>query len=302
MRRIGVLSPFAETDANAQQGVRIFREALAGLGWKEGRDLHFDVRWAAGDANRLGQLARELVATAPNLLFATNSVQTVRALADETKSITIVFGSASDPVDAGLVASLAKPGGNITGFTSMQAATDAKKLELLKELAPRLARALVLVSTADPSNLRRFQPIKDSGPAVGMTVTHADVRSAEDIVHAIEAFAAEPDGGLIVLPNPVATTNREVIIAEAARHRLPAIYPFRYFVASGGLVSYGQDQFEQFRAAAGYAHRILRGEKPGELPIQTPTRFELVVNLKTAQASGIAIPQLVLSRADEIIE
>ena len=302
MRRIGVLSPFAENDSDVQAMVKAFRDSLQDLGWTAGQNVRFNYRWAAGDSNLLRAYAKELVAQAPDVLLATNSVQSVSALRDETRTIPIVFGSASDPVDAGLVASLAHPAGNITGFTSIQAATNIKWLELIKELVPGIARVMVLLSSDDPSNLRRFRAIQAGGPALKIDVIQADVRTQAEIERVIGAFASDSDGGLIILPNSVTTTYRETIIANAARYRLPAVYPHRYSATSGGLVSYGQDQFDQFRRAASYVDRILKGEKPADLPIQAPTKFELVINLKTAKALGITVPPTLLARADEVIE
>jgi len=300
--RIGVLSPSAEDDANVQWMLRTFREVLQSRGWVEGRTLRLDILYAGGDPAALRAHARTLVAQAPDLLFATTSVQTVAALAEATARIPIVFGSASDPVAAGLVQSWARPGGNITGFTTVLTASNAKYLELVKELAPGVSRVLVLLSSQDPSNLARFTPIQAAGPGLGIEVGSADIRSAGDIERAVDGFAEAGGGAVIVITNPVATTHRDVIIAAVGRHRLPAVYPFRYFVVAGGLASYGPNQQDQFRKAAGYADRILRGANPADLPIQAPTAFELVINLRTAAALGLVIPPLVMARVDETIE
>jgi len=302
VRRIGILCLFSENDAEGQATVKVFRDALQELGWTAGQNVEFDYRWAAGNTGLLRAGARELVGQNPDVIFATNSIQSVKALRDETTTISIVFGSASDPVDAGLVASLAHPGGNITGFTTIQSRTNVKFLELLKDFSPRISRAMVLLSSDDPSNIGRFRPIEAAGPSLKVDVIQVDVKTGPEIEHAISSFALDTDRGMIVLPNGVTESNREIIIANAARYPLPAIYPFRLFAASGGLASYGSDRLDQFRRAAAYVDRILKGEKAGDLPIQAPTKFELVINLKTAKALGLTVPQTLLVTADEVIE
>jgi ABC-type uncharacterized transport system substrate-binding protein len=232
----------------------------------------------------------------------TRSVQLVIALRDETRTIPILFGAASDPVEVGLVDSLARPGGNITGFTSIAAATNVKWLELIKELDPRVTRVLVLMSAQDPSNPGRLRAIQAGGPSLKVNVSKADISAPSDIERALSDFAEQPAGALIVLPNSVTTTHHATIIERAAQHRLPAIYQFRFLAVDGGLVSYGPDQSDQFRRAASYADRILKGEKPGDLPIQAPTKFQLVINLKTAKALGLTLPPTLVARADEVIE
>ena len=301
MRRIGVLLPYPEGSAAVQPQLIAFREALADLGWVEGRNVTFDYRWTAGSNDLVRTYAKELVALAPDLLL-TASVQLVSALRNETRTTPILFGAASDPVELGLVESLARPGGNVTGFTSMQLATTVKYLELIKELDPRIARVLVVMNSKDPSNLDRTRAIEDGGLSLKVAISRTDLSIASDIEHAIDDFASTPAGGLIVLPSTLTTTKMDTIVTSAARHRLPAIYPFRSWVAAGGLAAYGADQADQFRRSASYADRILRGEKPADLPVQAATKFELVINLKTAKALGLAIPPMLLARADEVIE
>jgi putative ABC transport system substrate-binding protein len=301
MRRIGVLLPYPEGGAGAQPQLTAFRNALADLGWTAGRNVTFDYRWSAGSNDLVRTYAKELVALAPDLLF-TASVQLVSALRDETRTIPILFGAASDPVEVGLVNSLARPGGNVTGFTSMQLATTVKFLELIKELDPRIARVLVVMNSKDPSNLERTRAIEDGGSSLKIAVSQTDLSIVPDIEHVIDDFASSPAGGLIVLPSTLTITKTETIVMAAARNRLPAIYPFRSWAAAGGLIAYGADQIDQFRRAASYADRILRGESPADLPVQAATKFDLIINLKTAKALGLTIPPTLLARADEVIE
>ena len=301
MRRIGVLMASSEADAESQAQVKQFRDALAGLGWTAVRNIMFDYRWPGSSSDLIRAHAKQLVALAPDLIL-TRSVQLVIALRDETRTIPILFGAASDPVEAGLVDSLARPGGNITGFTSIAATTNIKWLELIKELDPRVTRVLVLMSSQDPSNPGRFRAIEAGGPSLKVDVSKVDISAPSDIERALGDFAVQPAGALIILPNSVTTTHHAMIIEKAAQHRLPAIYQFRFLALDGGLISYGPDQSDQFRRAASYADRILRGEKPGDLPIQAPTKFQLVINLKTAKALGLDVPATVLARADEVIE
>ena len=301
MRRIGVFMSTGDDDPERQRLLKSFREAMSALGWIEGRNVQFIYRWAGGRSDRVAPLARELVALAPDLLV-TQSVELVSALHDATRTIPILFGSASDPIEVGLVESLARPGGNITGFMSIQAATNVKYLEVIKELDPRITRALVLMNSKDPSNVGRAHGIEVGGPSLRVDVSKADVAGLPDIERAIDAFAAQPAGALVVVPNGVTSTYHQAIVAKAAQHRLPAVYPFRYFAVAGGLAAYGPDQEDQYRRAAGYADRILRGEKPGDLPIQAPVKFEMVINLRTAKTLGLDIPPMLLARADEVIE
>jgi putative ABC transport system substrate-binding protein len=277
MRRLGVLIvAYTQTDPEAQARTGAFLDTFQKLGWADGRNVRIDYRWGAGDADGGKAAASELVRSAPDvILVASNSaLAEVRRL---TSSIPIVFTQISDPVGGGFVAGLARPGGNITGFQNFEPAMGGKWLGVLKEAAPNMSRAGALLA-----------PI--------------DVDRDVEIERAVATLARERDGGLLVLPNPYNATNRGSIIMLAARHRLPAVYPFRYFAAAGGLMSYGIDQIDQWRKAASYVDRILRGEKPGELPVQAPTKFELVVNLKTAKALGLNIPPAFPLRADEVIE
>ena len=301
VRRIGVLMPSSEGDVERQTQLKAFRDALADLGWTPGRDVAFDYRWTGASSNLVRVYAKELVALAPDLIL-TQSVQLVSALRDETRTIPILFGGASDPIEVGLVASLARPGGNITGFMSIAAASNIKYLELIKELDPRVTRVMVLMNLKDPSNAGRFRAIEAGGLSLKVEVSKADVSTPLEIESAVDSFAARPAGALIMLPNQVTNTHHLAIISKAAQYRLPAIYPFRYLAVAGGLVSYGADQRDQYRRAAAYADRILKGEKPANLPVQTPTKFELVINLKTAKTLALTVPPTLLARADEVIE
>jgi putative tryptophan/tyrosine transport system substrate-binding protein len=301
MRRIGVLMPFPQDDAAVQSFLIAFRNALADLGWTAGRNVTFDYRWTAGSNDLVRTYAKELVTLAPDLIL-TASVQLVSALHDETRAIPILFGGSSDPVELGLVESLAHPGGNVTGFTSMQIETTVKYLELIKELYPRVTRILVVMNAKDPSNLGRMRAIEAGGPSMKVAVSQTDLSLAPDIDRVIGGFASAPTGGLIVLPSTLTIHKMDTIVMLTAQHRLPAIYPFRSWAAAGGLVTYGSDEADQFRRAASYADRILRGEKPADLPIQAPTKYELVINIKTAKALGLDVPAQLLARADEVIE
>jgi ABC-type uncharacterized transport system substrate-binding protein len=300
LRRIGVLTNIPADDPEGQARHAAFTQALGELGWSEGRNLRIDARWAnAGDIQRH---AADLVAAAPDVLVAATGTATVAPLLQATRTIPIVFAIVIDPVGSGFVASLAQPGGNATGFTTYEYSMSGKWLELLKEIAPRVTRAAVLRDPAIASGIGQFGAVQIVAPALGVQVTPVDVRDAGEIERALAAFARGSNGGVIVTASPLALTHRELIATVAARHKLPAVFPSRYFVSGGGLISYGPDLIEQFRQAAGYVNRILKGEKPADLPVQTPTKYELVINLKTAKALGLDIPAAVLSRADEVIE
>jgi ABC-type uncharacterized transport system substrate-binding protein len=301
MRRVAILNGSSEADANALSQVRAFRDKLQQLGWSDGRNVALEYRWAGGERDRVNAYAVELVALGPDVIVC-NSVQLVTALRDQTRTIPIVFASASDPVEAGLVQSLARPGGNITGFTSIQAGTNAKWLELIKELSPETSRVAVLLSSRDPSNLRRFQSIEQAGPILQIEVSAADVGGESEIEGALAKFGQQPHGALIILPSPAIEPRRATVIRLAQQYRLPAVYPFRYFVEAGGLLAYGSDQLEQYRSTAIYVDRILKGEKPADLPVQAPTKFELIINLKTARAMRLDVPATLLARADAVIE
>jgi putative ABC transport system substrate-binding protein len=296
MRRIGVL---ITTTQEAQLGA--FRQALRELGWTEGGNVRIDIRWSEGEADRVSAYAAELIGMSPNVLVA-SSPAIASELRKGTRTIPIVFVQVPDPVELGLVVSLARPGGNVTGFTHFELAMGGKWLEVLKEISPRVRRVALLQNPDHPAWPGFLRTIKAAAPSFGVEVIPAGIHDADEIAGTIEAFAREADGGLIVLPSPPTTMHRDLIIALAARHRLPAIYPFRYMVVEGGLISYGIDNLILWRRAAGYVDRILKGEKPADLPVQAPVKFELVINLKAAKALGLEVPAQLLGRADEVIE
>jgi putative ABC transport system substrate-binding protein len=301
-RRIGVLlGSSSETEPFALAELKAFRQGLRDLGWSEERNLQIDLRGSAGDPARTQASAAELVGLAPDLIVA-NTLPAVIAIARLTSTLPIVQVAGADPVASGLVASLAKPGGNITGFSAQEPATSGKWLEVLKEVAPRLTRALILQNSDNPNRNLYFPFIQEAARAHGMQVALPDVSNGDEVAAVLGDFAKVPDGGLIVLPGPFTTSNRALIIALAARHRLPAAYPSRSFVDDGGLVSFGNDFVDMFQRSATYVDRILRGARPSDLPIQLPSKFELVINLKTAKALGLEVPPLLLARADEVIE
>ncbi len=300
VRRIGVLIALAESDPEAQARAAAFRDGLQKLGWTEGHNIRIDYRWAA-DADHLLAYAAELVGLAPDVIVG-NSSALVAALQRATGTIPIVFAQVADPVGQGFVASLARPGGNITGFATTAATFSVKWLELLKEIAPRVTRVAVIYDPANPNWAGYLRGIEARAPLFGVQLSATRVRNAEEIERAIDALARETNGGLIVGSSSLTGVHRELIIALAARHRLPAVYQFRYFVTSGGLASYGIDNIDLFRRAASYVDRILKGEKPGDLPVQYATKFELVINLKTAKALGLDPPVTLLARTDEVIE
>jgi putative tryptophan/tyrosine transport system substrate-binding protein len=300
MRRIGVLSGLAD-DTEGRFRVTTFQQGLRELGWTEGHNIRIELRWAAGDVDRMRTFAAELVAAKPDAILAITTAALV-PLRQATSSIPIVFVNVGDPAESGIVESLARPGGNITGITTFVSSIGGKWLELLKEVAPRVVRVLVILNRDNPTVHGVLRIIEASGPSLGIIVTQAGVHSTDEIERAIENFARQPDAALLVLPDPATVVNRERIVALAAQHRIPAIYPFRYFVDSGGLMSYGTVPADQYRQAASYVDRILKGANPAELPVQQPAKFELVVNLKTAKALGLTIPESFLLRADKVIE
>jgi putative ABC transport system substrate-binding protein len=300
-RHIGVLIQVAEGDPQARIEVAAFLRGLQELGWSEGRNLQVDTRWGGGDADRIRKYAAELVALAPEVVLALGGT-VAGALQQASGTVPIVFVNVTDPVGRGYVASLAQPVRNATGFTSFEFGMGGKWLEVLKEIAPRVTRAAVLRDPAITAGIGYLAAIHALAPSIGVQVIPVDVRAASDIERAVAAFARTPMGGLIVTADPAAIVHREAIITLAARHRLPAIYPYRFFVKSGGLISYGLDNIEQYRLAAGYVDRILKGESPADLPVQAPTKFELVINLKTAKALGLDVAPTLLARADEVIE
>jgi len=301
LRRIGVLIQVAEGDPQARIEVATFLRGLQKLGWSEGHNLRIDTRWGGGDADLIRKYAAELVALAPEVVLAPGGT-VVGALQQASRTVPIVFVNVTDPVGRGYVASLAQPVGNATGFTSFEFGMGGKWLEVLKEMAPRVTRAAVLRDPVITAGMGYLAAIHALAPSVGVQVTPVDVRHTSDIERAVAAFARTPNSGLIVTADPAAIVHREGIIALAARHRLPAVYPYRFFVISGGLISYGLDNIEQYRLAAGYVDRILKGDKPGDLPVQAPTKYELVINLKTAKTLGLEVPPTLLARADEVIE
>src|SRR5262245_37409173 len=301
MRRIGVLIGLAENDAEAQARVIAFREELRKQGWAEGRNVQIDFRWAVGDDERVRAFAKELVDLQPDVLVAHSTPETA-ALLHQTHAIPIVFVQVVDPVGSGFVQSFARPGGNATGFTNHDQATlGGKWLELLKQIAPSVTR-VTFIFNPETMPIYLLRSVEAAPPSFGVKLIPAPVRDTGEIERAISEFAREPNGGLLVLPDIFTGSHREPIIAQAALHRLPAIYPFRFFATSGGLMSYGIEPVALYRQAAAYVDRILRGAKPGTLPVQAPTKIELVINLKTAKALGLTIPPGVLAIADEVIE
>ena len=301
MRRIGLLTPLAESDPEGQARIGALRQALESLGWAEGRNIRIDYHWSAEDADRLRVNAAKLVEMAPDVIVV-NSTVMLAALKKETQTVPIVFVQVPDPVASGLVASLAHPGGNITGFTNFEYALGGKWLELLKEVVPDVARVAAIQNPRDRSSSEYTRAIKAVAPSVGVQVTAADPHDASEIERSIGTFARESNAGLIVLPGVFTFVHHKVIIAMAARHHLPAVYPYRYHTADGGLISYGVETVDLYRRAAGYVDRILKGEIPAGLPVQAPNKFELVINLKTANALGLTVPPRLLARADEVIE
>jgi ABC-type uncharacterized transport system substrate-binding protein len=301
MQRIGVLMTLAESDPETQARRAAFLQALQELGWSEGRNLQIDYRWGVGDPDRHRKNAAELVALAPDVILAHGST-IMRPLLRVTRSVPIVFVSVADPVGGGFVDSLARPGGNATGFALFEYSTSGKWLELLRQISPNVTRVAVLRDPDQPSGGGQLGALQAVAVSLKVELIPIDVRDAHEIERAITAFSRHPNGGLIVTAAALAQIHRSVIIALAARHRLPAIYSGSLFVADGGLMSYGPDPLDQYRRAAGYVDRILRGEKPSELPVQAPTKFELMINLKTARALDLAVPPSLLARADEVIE
>jgi putative ABC transport system substrate-binding protein len=301
MRRIGILLPAAADDAAFQAWVGAFLQALALSGWTIGRNVRIDTRWATTNAAEIRRHAAELAALAPDVILA-HGASTVGPLLHATRTVPIVFPAVVDPVGAGFVDSLARPGGNVTGFMTVEYSIGGKRLELLKEIAPNVARVAVLRDPTQGDGTSQFAAIQAVAPSLRVEVNPVNVRDAGEIERAIAAFARSPNGGLILTASGSARLHRYLIGTLAARHKLPAVSPDRSYVAAGGLISYGADYFDQYRRAAGYIDRILKGEKPADLPVQAPTKYELVINLKTAKALGLTVPATLLARADEVIE
>jgi putative ABC transport system substrate-binding protein len=308
MRRIGVLMPLAADDPEAQNRVAGFLQGLQELGWAVGRNVRIDMRSSIVDRDRFRTFAAELVALAPDVLVTSGpAVQSIR---QATHTIPVVFAGLNDPVGGGFVANLARPGGNITGFAGMEYGSSGKWLELLKQIAPNVSRVAVIRDPGGPGGFGQFGAIQSAAPSLGMEVSPIDVegagmlpaRAAGEVEQGITAFARQPNGGIVVTAAGAAVRDRDLIIALAARYRLPAVYFTRLFVAAGGLISYGAVTTDIWRQAAGYVDRILKGEKPADLPVQAPTRYEIVINTKTAKRLGLDVPPQLLARADEVIE
>jgi ABC-type uncharacterized transport system substrate-binding protein len=301
MRRIGVLTSLASDDPESMARIAAFLQGLQELGWSVGRNVRIDYRWGAGDAERARRHAEELVALAPNVILA-NGGSIMAPLQQVTRTVPIVFAAVADPVGSGFVSSLARPGGNSTGFANFEYGISGKWLELLKQIAPTVTRVAVLRDPAVASGSGQFGAIQAVAPTLGVEANPVGLRDAGEIERDITEFARRSNGGVIVTAGGAGIRHRDLIIALAARHRLPAVYANRFFVTGGGLVSYGTHLVDHFRQAAGYVDRILKGEKPADLPVQAPTKYELVINLKTAKALGLTVPDTLLARADEVIE
>jgi putative ABC transport system substrate-binding protein len=301
VRRIGVLQAVGPNDPEGPTRMAGFLQVLQQLGWSEGRNLRIDIRWASGDADLYRKYAEELIALSPDVILATAS-PTVAALQAVTRTMPIVFAHSVDPVGAGFVDSLARPGGNATGFTLFEYSMSAKWLELLKEIAPGVTRVAVLRDPAAAAGTGQFGAIQSVAPSFRVELNPVNVHDSSEIERALTAFASSPNGGLIVTASPLALLHRELIVKLAALHEMPAVYNLRSFVTSGGLLSYGPDIVDNYRRAAVYVDRILKGEKPADLPVQAPTKFELVVNLKTAKALGLTMPPALVARADQTVE
>jgi ABC-type uncharacterized transport system substrate-binding protein len=301
IRRVGVLMPYDANDPQTQARNAAFLQGLQQMAWSVGSNVQIDYRWSAGNEDDTRRYATELVSLTPDVIFTSGSAA-VGPLQRATRTVPIVFAQVPDPVGAGFVESLARPGGNITGFTPFEYGIGAKWLELLKQITPGVTRVAVIRDAAITAGIGLWGAIQSVSPSFGVELRPVDVRDAGEIERAVGTFAGSPNGGLILTGSALAILHRDLIIALAARHRLPAVYYERYFAVAGGLVSYGSDSVEQFRLAAGYVDRILKGEKPADLPVQAPTKYNLVINLKTAKAMGLSVPETLLARADEVIE
>ena len=301
MRKIGMIMGFPESDPQARPRVNAFLAALQELGWNDGGNFKMEYRWAAGEADRIRAAAADLVAQAPDIIVA-NGSEVTSAVKSYTRAIPIIFVQVSDPVGLGVVESLARPGGNVTGLTHFEYSVSEKWLQLLKEIAPSVSRVVVLLNSSNPAANGHYRAIEAVARPLGVQTKLADVKDAAEIEDAISSHTSEPSGGLIIVPDNVTLIHRERIVAAAARHRLPAMYPYRYFVAAGGLVCYGVNVPDLFKRAASYVDRVFKGTKPADLPVQGPIKFDWVINLKTAKALGLTIAPTVLARADEVID
>jgi putative ABC transport system substrate-binding protein len=301
LRRVGIFMDLAEEDREGQARVAAFREGMRNLGWIEGRNVHYDYRWTAGNPAAMERYAPELLALKPEVVM-NGGLPTLVVMQRQTRTIPIVFAQVLDPVGGGFVETLARPGGNVTGFVSFEYSMAGKWLETLTQIAPRVTRIAGVRDLASPSEMGMLGAIQAVMPAFSMPFTVIGGRDATEFERVIEMFAREANGGMIILPSPNTLVHRRAIMTLAARHRLPAIYPYGFFAREGGLTSYGIVPSDNFRRAAAYVDRILKGEKPGELPVQVPTKFELVINLKTAKVLGLEVPSMLLARADEVIE
>jgi len=301
LRRVGVLTNRVADNPEGQAAVAAFRQALQQLGWSDGRNIRIDMRWGVNDVDRDRRDVAELVALAPDVILASGT-PSVAALQHASRSLPIVFVGVTDPVGAGLVDTLARPGGNVTGFMLLEYSSSGKWLELLKQIAPFVKRVGVLRDTANPAGIAQFGVLQGAAQLLGAEVSPVSVRDDSEIERAFAAFARSANGGLIVTGSASASVHRDLIIALAAKHKLPAVYSNRYLVIDGGLISFGADLMDSYRRAAGYVDRILKGEKPADLPVQAPTKYETVINLKTAKALGLTVPPSLLASADEVFE
>ncbi len=301
MRRIGVLMNRAASDPEGQARFAAFKQALEHLGWSEGRNMRIDLRWGEDNINIERKYAAELVELTPDVILANGTVS-MTALQPLTRTLPIVFAGVADPVGAGFVNSITQPGGNATGFMLYEYSLSVKWVELLKQIAPKLTRVAILRDPTNPSGLAQFAVMRATAQSVRLEVTPASIHNAAEIERDVAAFARSGNGGLIVVPSSSVSVHRALIIELAARYKLPAVYPFRYMATAGGLISYGPDFVDQLRLAAAYVDRILKGEKPADLPVQAPTKYALVINLKTAKELGLNVPESLIARADEVIE
>jgi putative ABC transport system substrate-binding protein len=301
MRRIAVLMNLGADDAEGQERLAAFLQGLQEAGWTVGHNVRIDLRWGAADNELYRKYAAELVALAPDVVLAAGA-PVAKTVQRANRTIPIVFANAADPLGSGIVVSLARPGGNATGFTIFEFSMGGKWLELLKQIAPRVARVAVLRDSSNPTGIGEFGAIQTAAPSFGVEVRPIELHDTEEIESTVTAFAGDSNGGLIVTQNAFAIGHRKLIITLAARHRLPAIYAYSRFATDGGLISYGPNSMDGYRRAAGYVDRILKGEKPADLPVQAPTKFDLVINLKTAKALGLEVPPMLLTQADEVIE